>query len=283
MNRWFSDNKRRGMAIAGGLLLLTALAFAGLLRPIVDPVSRLLVGVVSPLRRLALSAVDGAVQSGACLDSAPVAELLQENAKLKTLVAENEALKAAMAYRDREPGELVLARVVYETDGDVLHGLVIDRGSADGLAEGMPVLTDEGVLLGKVFEVHRRGATVMLLSDTHSRLAVTVQNGADTIGVLMGDRGLAMRIDLIPQTEALQVGDTVVTSGLEPGITRGLLVGVLDRVDQNDESPFQSAVVTPFAGRSRPAFVQVMTSLEGMGLGQEEPDAPDRDDAAGGN
>jgi rod shape-determining protein MreC len=269
--------------VAGALVAATILSFSGFVRPLLEPLSRPIGIASSAVRRLGvgvLGASNGKVPlEGDSNLSQTVEELRIENAKLKTLVAENEALKSALDYYDRKQDELVLARVIFETDGDILNGLVIDRGLEDGLSEGMPVLVGDGVITGKVFEVRKRSSTVMLLSDTRSRLAVSVQNGVDTVGVLEGDRGLSMHINLIPQTEMIKVGDTVVTSGLEAGVTRGLLVGTVERVDRSDENPFQSAVVTPFSQHYRPSFVQLAVGWDDEDPGADEQGAEEASEA----
>ena len=83
-----------------------------------------------------------------------------------------------------------------------------------------------------------------------------------TIGVLEGDRGLSMAITLIPQSEKLAPGDAVITSGIEPGIRRGLAVGTIEKVNRATQDPFQSADVIPFRSLSHPVFVQVLLASE---------------------
>lgn len=85
-----------------------------------------------------------------------------------------------------------------------------------------------------------------------------MQNATDTAGVLEGDRGLSMAIDLIPQAEQLSPGDIIVTSGIEPGVRRGLVVGTVEKISKRTQDPFQSAAVAPFSAGSHPSFVQVL-------------------------
>lgn len=243
---------------------LVVLGAAGALRPVTDPLSGIVLRAAAPAYAAGAS-LDRAVARFFADDRADretlakaVETLRMENAKLREQALENDALKQALQFRERGGDPAVLARVVSETDEDVFHGLVIDRGSEDGVRPGQAVVAGEGVLIGKVFEVRGRTASVLLLSDTKSRLAVAVQNASDTAGVLEGDRGLSMAIDLIPQNVDLSPGDIVVTSGLEPGIRRGLVVGTIEKVSKRTQDPFQTASVVPFESAGHPIFVQVL-------------------------
>lgn len=270
------NNRLRTVVVTVGVLLL--LGFLGAFRPVVQPLSRAVAWLASPLYA-AGAAVSRASDRLFAPEGTPSPEiqtvidgLRAENAKLREFAVENVALKTALGYREKSGLAPLLARVVSETDEDVFHGLVIDRGSEDGVREGQAVIAGEGVIIGKILSVKRTTASVLLLSDTRSRLAVTVQRADGTAGVLEGDRGLSTVIDLIPQTVSIAPGDTVVTSGIEAGIPRGLIVGVIDKVTQHSQDPFQSATVVPFEGAARPPIVQVLTTDEAGGATVESMD-----------
>ncbi len=253
------------------LLVLAALFFhiSGWLDPVYKPLAGLLLRVSGPfysagrgLSRLAGGDGAGNAEDPAALRST-IEELRADNAKLLSLASENEALRAALSFKELGRDVTVPARVVYETVDDEARLLVLDKGAADGLKPGQPVVAANGAVAGKVFEVRSRTATVMPLSDSRSRLAVAVLNSPETLGVLEGDRGLSMAVTLIPQNEIVSPGDTVVTSGLEPGIRRGLIVGTVDRVNKSTQDPFQSAGVTGFSSATHPLLVQVLVGDAG--------------------
>lgn len=254
---------RRNAFLAAVAAVLLVLAASGALRPFTAPISSALLAVAAPGYAAGAAitrAADAFFAEGgdAATDAAALDALRAENAKLRSLAAENEALKAALGFAERNDDDAVLARVVSRTDADALRGLVIDRGADQGIVPGQPVVAGDGVLVGKVFEVRARSATVLLLSDSKSRLAVAIQNATDTVGVLEGDRGLSMGITLVPQTESISPGNVVVTSGIEPGIRRGLVVGIVDKVNKNTQDAFQSASVAPLRASAQPIFVQVL-------------------------
>ena len=123
---------------------------------------------------------------------------------------------------------------------------------------GQPAVTGDGVLVGKVAAVTPLSATVMLLTDPRSRLAVALLDAEGTIGLLEGDRGTSLRIGLIPQESAVSPDDLVITSGLETGIRRGLVVGTVDQVSSGAQDPFQTALVRQSAAAARPLYLTVL-------------------------
>jgi rod shape-determining protein MreC len=135
--------------------------------------------------------------------------------------------------------------------------LIIDRGAEDGLKSGQPAIVDDGIIIGKIKSVRKNSAIVLLLTDSTSRLAVAIQGGGDILGLLEGDRGLSMGISLIPQNEQVSLGDMVITSGIEAEIRRGLIIGTIERVEKDEQKPFQTATVTPFERARFPIFVQI--------------------------
>jgi len=240
---------------------LVALRLLGVLSALSDAGFFLLDGIAVPVRRVTASVWPTDDVAKSCSEEFGEIETLKlENSRLRTLVSENAALKTALDFRDRESGRLVMARVLSQSVDPTFSGLIIDGGNDIGLSPGQPVLVGDGIIIGKIQDVWRQSASVLLFSDSLSRLAVTVQGGSGTSGVLGVDRGMSLTISLIPQAERIAPGDMVVTSGLEPGIRAGLIVGIVERVQGNGQEPFQTAVVRPFESAARPVLVQVMVS-----------------------
>jgi rod shape-determining protein MreC len=248
---------------------LAILVIAVFFKPVADPLTNVVTSVAAPayaagadIRRATSRLFSNDTENVDDLER-QLDSLRTENAKLNELAVENETLKAALGYKDRDVGAPVTARVISETSDDVFHGIVIDRGASDGVKAGQPVIVGDGVIIGKIFETRDKTSSVLLLSDSKSRLAVSIQQTDGTVGALEGDGGLSMAINLIPQTVTVSSGDMVVTSGLEPGIRRGLVVGTVDVVTQHTQDPFQSATVVPFSEADHPVFVQVITDDTG--------------------
>lgn len=186
-------------------------------------------------------------------------ELIAENEKLKNDIKEiklklsefneNETelqeLRGLFNFSQRLDKKLLLATIVGERNLSSARTIVLDRGSQDGVKKDYPVVNQDGIMVGKIFEVKDKSSLVLILLDRRSRVAVTIQNRDRTIGLLEGGHGLSSSMKFIPQAESVEVGNLVITSGLEEAVPRGLLIGTVESITKDVREPFQEATIKP--------------------------------------
>ncbi|HWC11446.1 MAG TPA: rod shape-determining protein MreC [Acidimicrobiales bacterium] len=111
----------------------------------------------------------------------------------------------------------VAARVVSTSPSNFQLTLTIDRGSEHRVAEGMPVVTGAG-LVGRVVDVSRSRATVLLITDRSSNVGVRLQSSGD-VGVAKGSGARdPLTVDLVDVETNVAEGEAVVTSGLQQSV-----------------------------------------------------------------
>ena len=157
--------------------------------------------------------------------------LKSENARLQRELdaARADAIRGADADRERQgllqlqgldyAGGLdsVPARVVSTAPTNFRLTVTIDHGSDSGLDVGMPVVTSAG-LVGRVTEVLKMRSTVLLVTDPQSNVGVRLaKSGEQGVARGAGARN-PLPLDLITTEVAVEVGEPVVTSGLERGL-----------------------------------------------------------------
>ena len=157
--------------------------------------------------------------------------LKSENARLQRELdaARADAIRGADADRERQgllqlqgldyAGGLdsVPARVVSTAPTNFRLTVTIDHGSDSGLDVGMPVVTSAG-LVGRVTEVSKMRSTVLLVTDPQSNVGVRLaKSGEQGVARGAGARN-PLPLDLITTEVAVEVGEPVVTSGLERGL-----------------------------------------------------------------
>lgn len=191
--------------------------------------------------------------------------LVLENARLRSLEQENQEMRELLEVQERARYQFVPAQVIGKTPEVETQALLLDRGSADGVMVGMPVVASDGFLLGKISQTSEHASVVVLVTDSRSRVAATVLNNDRTLGYVEGGGGLGMSFRLIPQHELVTTGDTVVTSGLEAGVPRGLVIGRVGRVSREPQEPFQTAVVNQVIAPDRRQIVGIVRQI-GEGL-----------------
>ena len=178
-------------------------------------------------------------------------------ADFKQTKEENDLLRAQLNFVKAKKSFVTADVVGKETD--ISNVIIINRGEANNLKIDQPVIANEGFLVGKVVRVEKNIAFVRLLSDNQSKIAATVLNKTKTMGVVSGEHGLSLKLGMVPQTEPLDVGDEVVTSGLEQNMPRGLLIGKIQTVQKESYEPFQSAALEPFVNLTKLTIITVLT------------------------
>jgi rod shape-determining protein MreC len=166
-------------------------------------------------------------------------QLRHDNARLREQIAALRAQQIQDQYYQQDNKDLtdllkldflgdiptVAARVVAGAESNFQVTVVIDRGTAAGIATGMPVVAGSG-LVGRVIAVSDKQATVMLITD--SSMGVGVQFApSQAVGVAEGQgSGHPLDVTLVDPSLDTPVGTVAVTSGLAGSpYPRGIPVG----------------------------------------------------------
>lgn len=175
-----------------------------------------------------------------------VAELITENSKLHELERENELLKNQLGLKEElKNSEFIAADVIGRGPTNISNTLLLNKGSDNGLAEGMPVVTNN-MLLGKLTDVSSDHSRVLLIVDPASVINVMVQE-TRAAGILKGEAGFNLKIESVPQEAPLKKGQRIVTSGLGGTLPKGLIIGEAEEIKSSESEIFQSARVKPYA------------------------------------
>ena len=173
-------------------------------------------------------------------------ELLSELARLKEVEQENEFIRKQMNLPELEASELVLANVIGQDSSILSRHILIDKGENHGVKKRKAVITAGGILVGQVIETTDSFARVQLINDSNSRINALIQESG-TVGLVKGNQGLSIIIDLLPQGQNIERGETVITSGLAGLVPKGLLIGQIQEIFFSDVQISQKAKIKPAA------------------------------------
>ncbi|MBR1580422.1 MAG: rod shape-determining protein MreC [Selenomonadaceae bacterium] len=166
-----------------------------------------------------------------------VEQLRAQNLEASEFAAENQRLRALLDYKDAaKQFDLLAARVIGRESATWTSMVVINRGLADGLAVDMAVVTSMG-LVGHLSEVGLNSSKVQLILDPRSSVGTLVQRPESRVaGIVEGDMNnpTMPRMVNIPKDADVQVGDVIVTSGFGGVYPKGIVVGHVKEV-KNDE------------------------------------------------
>lgn len=142
-------------------------------------------------------------------------QLEQENARLLDL--NNVQLDPRLTF--------VTGVVMADSGSPFRQSVLINVGARDGIVDGWAAMDGLG-LVGRVSGVGRNTARVILLTDTSSRVPVTIQPSGQR-ALVVGDNGPAPLVDFVEAPDQVRPGDRVLTSGDGGVFPAGLLVGQL--------------------------------------------------------
>jgi rod shape-determining protein MreC len=167
-------------------------------------------------------------------------------ASLKDEKKENELLRNQLGLIPKEKYELLGSFVIGQDMQESGAWINVDKGSFDGVEVGMPVIVSQGILVGRVEEVYPKSSKILLLTSPQSSVnAVDLETGSR--GIVKGSFGLGVYMDMITQSDVINVGDSIVTSGLGGNFPKGLLIGKITEVKLSQDKLFQQALISPSA------------------------------------
>ncbi len=189
-------------------------------------------------------------------------QLTVENAKFKILEQENQILRQHLKFLTKDEQSYVLSNIISRGSIDSLmaqgNTVIIDKGAKDGLLPGLAIVSSQGIIVGKIIAVKNNLAEAYLITNQACKLAATMQNQDKTSGIVQGELGLTVRMEFIPQTEEIKIGDTVITSGLEQNIPRGLIIGKVTQIIKESNELWQSAIIEPLVDLDELIIVSVL-------------------------
>lgn len=175
--------------------------------------------------------------------------LVKENRTLRAVLTEsdevrleNKRLRRLLEFKETQEIETLPARVIAEDASSWFRTVTIDKGSEQGVIEGLPVVVAEGVV-GRVVRSSPRYSRVLLVTDASSAVASLLQTNRAR-GVCRG-QGEQLVFDFVLRQEEVKVGDRVVTSGMGGVFPKGLVIGHVRSVDRQEYGLFQMIEVAP--------------------------------------
>lgn len=253
--------------------LLMALQITGQLRPL----QGLIATITSPAQTSASGAADNAAgvisfltglrtlrQRNAELEQRN-ASLLAENYTLREVEQENQRLRQLLSFAQTRPGlELrgaqIVARSISQEANNFLENITLDLGTRHGIEVGMPVVNDQG-LIGRISAVYESSSLVLLITDPSSSFNAVLQSSRLN-GVVNGQPGGRLLMDLIPQRQPFSVGEVVLTSSQSENYPVGIPIGIVQEIRQRDIDVHQQAVLSPMVDFSSLETVAVVTNFD---------------------
>jgi rod shape-determining protein MreC len=241
---------------------------------VMQPLRVALATVLYPVQWLALRPVV-LIQAGSqYFSSMTAAQAVQEEAltkrnlqsqranQVEQLSLENARLRKLLGLRERLQSPGMAAQVLYDAADPYSRKVFIDKGMADKVGLGSPVLDEAGVL-GQVTRVYPLVSEVTLITDRdHAIPVLNTRTGAR--GVAFGDISThadALELRFMAANADVAAGDLLTTSGVDGVYPPGLPVARVEKVERRVDAVFARIYCVPLALVSGSGHVMVLEPL----------------------
>lgn len=183
--------------------------------------------------------------------------------QLEFVADENRRLSELLQLDQYLGGQTLPARVIAKevhTSFRVFR-LRLDRGEADQIKAGMPVVGPGG-LVGSIRRTYGKYSDVLLTADQGSKLDVRIRR-TGARGTLRGtgssDRYLC-HVEYLDRNDEVKVGDEIYTSGFGKRFPASILVGRVSKVTRQEFGLHQEVEVVPSVRFGRLEEVLILTA-----------------------
>lgn len=156
----------------------------------------------------------------------------------------NHRLRELLMFRNSVPGRMIPAEVIGRDPSPWFQTIMIDKGGADQVTKGLPVVVPDGIV-GQVVKVSRYNAQILMIIDKNSSVDALVQRTRSR-GIIRGDGDGKCRFDFVLRKEEVEIGDRVIASGLDNVYPKGLAIGRISAVVKPNSGIFQEISITPY-------------------------------------
>jgi len=167
--------------------------------------------------------------------------LRQEKFELAEIKAQNTRLKKLLDFKDVALYPVVSANVIGASPSMLRSQVVIvDRGTADGITEGMPVASYDGIV-GRILLAGDKSSEVLLITDPVSAVDAYIHR-TRARGIVKGV-GSGCVMEYIENKSDVGIGDKVISSGKDGFFPKGVIIGTVTDISPNGS--FISAGISP--------------------------------------
>jgi len=279
---------RRGPSAEVRLFVLGMVALALIITDVntrvLEPARKVLATALYPVQRVVMAPRDGVQTVYEWINAANLIrsenealqrqriELSQVATHAAQLAAENEQLRRLLGVSGTTSQPAVVVEVLYEPPGSFHQRLVFNKGSRDGLAAGMPVI-DEGGVVGQIVRVTPMTAEAALVTDKEISIPVQILRNGLRLIAFGSDSPSSMEVRYLAANADIVEGDTIVTSGVGGLFPAGLPVAEVTSVERDTASGFARAVVQPLAHPERYRHFLVL-QVDVTDLDEPQPEVP---------
>lgn len=168
----------------------------------------------------------------------------EDNIQLKELKLSNSRLRNLLNFEKTITDRVLSAEVIGKDPSPWFKTVLIDKGKNNGVETGMAVVVPKGIA-GQVTDVSANYSKVLLIIDHNSAVDALAQNDRAR-GIIKGGMAGQCLFKYVLRKHDIEIGDIVISSGLDGVFPKGLAVGYVSAVLKPKSGIFQEVTVIPY-------------------------------------
>lgn len=166
--------------------------------------------------------------------------------RLAQLEMENTRLRKLLDVKEREKASGQVAQILYTARDPFSRKVIVDKGQQADIVPGLPAIDEAGVV-GQVTRVFPFSSEITLITDKDQVVPVQiVRTGQRSVVFGLGNGQLELRY--MPANADIEVGDLLVTSGLDDIYLPGFPVARVVHIERDSAYSFARIFCVPIAG-----------------------------------
>lgn len=176
-----------------------------------------------------------------------IQKLTKDNIRLTAELNDYRRLQEQLGIPAFDTMKKIPAAIVSRPIDALTSQYIINKGIADGVPEGAPVVVMGSVLIGFTKGLSSHSSTVETLFSRGTSVTVetvsTDEGSPSARGLLQSRFQTSLEMNTIPRDATVSVGQNIVTSHKEVAIPYGMVIGTIASVEKPENAAYQMAVV----------------------------------------
>lgn len=195
--------------------------------------------------------------------------------RLAQLEAENARLRRLLDVSEREKVSGRVAQILYTARDPYARKVIVDKGQQSGITIGQPAIDEIGVV-GQVTRVFPFSAEITLITDKDQAVPVQIVRSGQR-SVVFGQGSGRLELRYMPANADVEVGDVLVTSGLDGVYLPGFPVAKVVNIERDSAYSFARIFCAPIAGVENFGELMILDARKPL------PEAPPESRGRGGD
>jgi rod shape-determining protein MreC len=180
--------------------------------------------------------------------------------QLDVLKLENDRLRKLLDLSEHADFSTQLAEIIYVERDIFKRKVFVDKGSQKNVKPGQVVIDETG-LIGQVTRVYPWLSEVTLITDKDHAVPIQIQR-TGLRAVVFGSGDIStLTLRYMPISSDIQVGDELVTSGIDGTYPSGLPVAKIIQIERDPAYPFAQILCKPLAGVDQQRQLMIVSGL----------------------